>query len=89
MVEVFGQAVAILWVVTDDVLPLVASIAGDGVAIILVEAAYAVDLAVVLLLGGGTLDVAGLAFGASTAMAILWAGAVTFRRLERRFADDL
>ena len=49
MVEVFGQAVAILWVVTDDVLPLVASIAGDGVAIILVEAAYAVYLAIVFL----------------------------------------
>jgi hypothetical protein len=50
MIEVFGQAVAVLWVVTDDVLPLVAGVAGDGVAIILVEAAYAVYLAVVFLL---------------------------------------
>jgi hypothetical protein len=50
MIEVFGQAVAVLWVVTDDVLPLVAGVAGDGVAIVLVEAAYAVDLAIVFLL---------------------------------------
>ena len=50
MVEVFGQAVAILWVVTDDVLPFVAGVAGDGVAVVLVEAAYAVYLAVIFLL---------------------------------------
>jgi hypothetical protein len=50
MVQVVWQAVAILWVVTDDVLPLVACVAGDGVAVILVEAAYAVYLAIVFLL---------------------------------------
>ena len=50
MVEVFGQAVAILWVVTDDVLPLVTCVTGDGVAVVLVEAADAVYLAVVFLL---------------------------------------
>ena len=50
MVEVFGQAVAVLWVVADDVLPLVAGVAGDGIAIILVEAADTVDLAIVFLL---------------------------------------
>lgn len=50
MVQVFGQAVAVLWVVTDDVLPFVAGVAGDGVAIVLVEATDAVYLAVILLL---------------------------------------
>ena len=50
MVQVFGQAVAVLWVVTDDVLPFIAGVAGDGVAVVLVEAAYAVYLTVILFL---------------------------------------
>jgi hypothetical protein len=50
MVQVFWQAVAILWVVAYDVLPLVACVAGDGVAVVLVEAADAVYLAIIFLL---------------------------------------
>jgi lipopolysaccharide transport system permease protein len=41
------------------------------------------------LLGVGTLDAAGLAYGAATALVVFWAGAWTFRRMERSFADVL
>lgn len=50
VLQLVGQAVAVLWVVANDVLPFVAGIARDRVAVIFVEAAYAVDLAVVLFL---------------------------------------
>ena len=50
VLQLVGQAVTILWVVANDVLPFVAGIACDRVAVIFVKAAYAVDLAVVLLL---------------------------------------
>jgi lipopolysaccharide transport system permease protein len=39
------------------------------------------------LFGGGSLDLPALAYGAVTALVIVWAGARTFRRMERRFAD--
>jgi lipopolysaccharide transport system permease protein len=39
------------------------------------------------LLGGGTLDLPALAYAAVTALVLVWAGARTFRRMERRFAD--
>lgn len=50
VLQLIGQAVAILWVVANDVLPFVAGIACDRVAVVFVEAAYAVYLAIVLLL---------------------------------------
>jgi hypothetical protein len=50
VLQLVRQAVAVLWVVANDVLPFVAGIACDRVAVIFVEAAYAVYLAVVLLL---------------------------------------
>ena len=50
VLQLVGQAVAILWVVANDVLPFVAGITRDRVAVVFVEAAYAVDLAVVFLL---------------------------------------
>jgi lipopolysaccharide transport system permease protein len=41
------------------------------------------------LLGTGSLDPSALAYGAVAALAIFWAGASTFRRMERSFADVL
>lgn len=50
VLQLVGQAVTILRVVANDVLPFVAGIACDRVAVVFVEAAYAVYLAIVLLL---------------------------------------
>ena len=50
VLQLVGQAVAVLWVVANDVLPFVAGIACDRVAVVFVEAAYTVYLAIVLLL---------------------------------------
>lgn len=50
VLQLIGQAVTILWIVANDVLPFVAGIACDRVAVVLIEAAYAVDLAIIFLL---------------------------------------
>ena len=49
VLQLIGQAVTVLWIVADDVLPFVAGVARDRVAVVFVEAAYAVYLAIVLL----------------------------------------
>lgn len=49
VLQLVWQTVAVLRIVANNVLPLVASIASDRVAIVFVEAADAVYLAIVLL----------------------------------------